>query len=189
MKNILLLIAVFSLFQITAQNYRLSKEVQSINWTGKAAFNAYSLTGTIDTKQGSLLIEGDTIVQMTIIIDMNSLDHENKDLKGHLRGKDFFEIKKYNQAKFILTKPAIIKNGKVQLTGNFSIKNVTKEETFMATIIKDEKDTIEIAPKLNINRTLYGVEYNSPTIFQSIKKNAIADDFELKGKLRFKTTN
>ncbi|MDT0620054.1 YceI family protein [Croceitalea vernalis] len=189
MKNILLLIAILFFHQITAQNYSLNKEVQSINWTGKAAFDAYSLTGTINTQQGSVLVKGDTIVQMSIVIDMKSLDHDNKDLKGHLRGKDFFEIKKYSQAKFVLTRPSIIKNGKVSLTGNLTIKNITKEETFTAGILKKEKNTIEIAPIMNINRTSYGVEYNSPTIFQSLKKNAIADDFELNGKLIFKTIN
>lgn len=53
---------------------------------------------------------------------MESLDHENKDLKSHLRGKDFFEVKKHKEAKFVLSEPAVITNNKVVLTRNLTIK-------------------------------------------------------------------
>lgn len=189
MKNILLILSMLYLNFAFTQSYNLKTQSESLNWTGKAAFDTYSLTGTIDAEKGSLIKKGDALVQMTIIINMKSLNHENRELKNHLRGKDFFEVKKYSKAVFILTQPSIIKNGIASLTGNFTIKNNTKTETFAANVLVQEEGSITIAPKLNINRTNYGVEYNSPTIFESIKKNAIADDFELEGTLIFNTSN
>ncbi len=116
---------------------------------------------------------------------MNSLDHEIKDLKQHLRSKDFFEIRKYKTATFKLLKPSHIKNGKVLIRGVMKIKDKQNQEEINAKLIIEDT-SIRIQFNVEIDRTKYGVKYNSPSFFKKLKENAIANKFTLKGNVLFK---
>ncbi len=178
------LIIAFAFCVITpsasTQNKSINIENSSLRWTGKAAFNAYSLTGTLKVKNGVIKIENDSIKILKITIDMESLDHKNSDLKKHLSGKDFFEVKTYKVATFFLYKPVSINNGEVTLRGEMSIKDITKMETFT---IKLNTDYSSLSFGITIDRTSYGVKFNSPSFFKKMKENAIADEFKLTGTL------
>ncbi|WP_299120129.1 YceI family protein [uncultured Winogradskyella sp.] len=171
----LISIAAFS------QNKTVNKNESTISWTGKAAFNAYSLTGTLKVKSGNASIENDSIKSLNIIIDMKSLDHENGDLKKHLRGKDFFEVKTYTEATFTVSQPFQIKNGSAEVTGQLKIKDVIRTETF---IVNLNDDYSMLSFDISVDRTKYGVKFNSPSFFKKMKENAIADEFKLKGNLK-----
>lgn len=183
MKAILKLAMILIAFYSSAQQQTL--ETTTIQWTGKAAFNSYELSGTLKTKTGILEIKNDSIKQLVITIDMKSLDHKNKDLKKHLRSKDFFEIKTYHEATFTLTKPAAIIDGKANLIGNMIIKDKTKQETIPVNVKMLGNKTC-ISLNCTLNRIAYGITFNSPTVFEKIKENAIADNFKLKAELKFK---
>lgn len=171
-----LLLSLLLLTSITLQEEPLTSKSNQLYWTGKAAFNSYSLTGTIDIKRVSSKVTTNSIEELIIEIDMTSLNHENQDLKGHLRSKDFFEVDAYNSSSFILSKPAVITNGQATLTGTLTIKNKKQEESFVV-LIKDNQLHLDIA----VNRLDYGITFNSPTIFEKMKDQAIADEFQLKG--------
>lgn len=170
---------IFSL-NMHSQELILNATQSQINWTGKAAFSSYSLTGTLKASEGQLNVENNTIKSLNVVINMKSLDHDNKDLKSHLRNEDFFEVNTYKIATFELTEPAKIVNGKATITGNMTIKNMVKKETVNITI---SNKTISF--NHSMDRTLYGVQFNSPSIFKKMKENAIADKFRLKGTLIF----
>ena len=174
-----LLMASFA--SIQAQELQLITASSTFEWTGKAAFSAYSLTGTLTATNGILSVSNDSIITLKVTIDMKSLDHENGDLKKHLRSKDFFEVNTFTKAQFKLTQPAIISNNTVSLIGEMTIKDVTHPETIIASF-NGQKLTFSHT----MNRTIYGVKFNSPSIFKKLKENAIADQFELKGSLYFK---
>ncbi|NRA93453.1 MAG: YceI family protein [Psychroserpens sp.] len=168
-----------SLF-IQAQELELNQKQSSIYWTGKAAFNSYSLTGTLDSQEGYIKIVDDTIIALEVIIDMKSLDHENNDLKTHLRSKDFFEVNTFKTATFKLVETAKIENGKSLIKGEMTIKNKTQMETIE---IRFENNSLSF--EHTMDRTLYDVKFNSPSFFKKMKENAIADDFILKAELLF----
>lgn len=174
---------VFISLSVTAQRQNLDSKNSKISWTGKAAFNAYTLTGSIKAKSGSILIINDSIKELEVIINMKSLHHSNKDLKNHLRNKDFFEVKKYQTATFKLVNAVKLNDGEIILIGNMTIKNITKKEKIKVAINTSNKITIEF--KTNLDRTKYGVKFNSPSFFKKMKENAIADEFMLKTKLVF----
>jgi len=165
------------------QELKLNSKNSNLNWTGKAAFNAYSLTGNLTAKTGKIIVKNDSITTLEVIIDMKSLHHKNKDLKKHLKNKDFFQVKKYSTAIFILNKAVKIKDNKAILEGNMTIKNKTHKEIIEATIRKDNSLQLTFTTKLN--RTKYGIIYNSPNFFKRLKQNAIADDFILESSLFF----
>ena len=85
---------------------------------------------------------------------------------NHLRTKDFFEVEKFSDITFKSTK--VTKKGKgYMLTGDFTMKGVTKSITFPFEIAgwlpADEKSggKMGIAAETTINRRDYGVNYGT----------------------------
>lgn len=184
MKNLNILIIILCITcNAIAQEYQLNTKSSSISWTGKAAFSAYALTGTLKAKKGIIVIKNDTIKKLEVEIDMKSLHHDNKDLKNHLKNKDFFEVKKFEKAIFTLTNPTKIIDGKASLEGYMMIKNKLHKEIIVIQLINDK--TIALSFETELDRTKYGVKFNSPSFLKKMKENAIADNFVLKSKLVF----
>ena len=184
MKTVFYLYIALLSFSVQAQSYQLNLESSTLNWTGKAAFNAYALSGTLKAKLGHLTLVNDSITALDVVVNMLSLDHENKDLKSHLRSKDFFEVKKYQEAQFIVSNVPIIKSGEMQVEGQMKIKDKSKLEKLRIRIVKEDRQ-IRLSFKTTLNRLAYGVTYNSPSLFKKLKQNAIADEFVLEGALVF----
>ena len=185
MKNyIVIFLLLTTASVVNAQDYTLNTEKSSLNWTGKAAFNTYSLSGTLNASSGNLTIKDKELEKTNIVIDMKSLDAENKDLKKHLREKDFFEVKKHNKATFVLTSPIDLSNSSTIAKGNLTVKGITKVYSFPLTITKTG-NSYQVSGTLKINRTDFKIYYNSPNYFEGIKQNAIADHFDLKLDLVF----
>ncbi|WP_299218021.1 YceI family protein [uncultured Aquimarina sp.] len=166
------------------QNFKLDTRKSALSWTGKAAFNSYSLKGTITPKKGILNITDNAIATLNILIDMKSLDHESNDLKNHLKNEDFFEVKKYPETTFFLDNITNIQDGKVILRGKLTIKEKTNTENIPVNIEQTESGII-LKFHHTIDRTKYGVNHNSPSIFKRMKENAIADEFILEGTFVF----
>ncbi len=115
---------------------------------------------------------------------MTSLYQENKQLSGHLRAKDFFHVKKHKTAVFTIEEPLEVTSKNCILNGTMTIKDTSNKEQVKVTITMQE-GIISIAFDHKMDRTTYGINYNSPSIFKSLKENVIADDFTLKGALAF----
>lgn len=179
--TIILLLLLNPIFNIYSQTYTLEKS--ELKWTGKAAFDSYELSGTLKTSEGVLKISKNIITTLQIEVNMKSLDHENADLKKHLSGSDFFHIKKYKTAQFKLEQPAEIKNGVALLKGILIIKQTSKNVTIP---IKIDLKSLSMSFNTKLNRVDYGITYNSPSVFEKLKENAIADDFILTGIITFK---
>ena len=55
------------------QEYAINTASSKMEWTGKATFNSYSLTGNINIKSGKIVLENDSIKKLHVVIDMKSL--------------------------------------------------------------------------------------------------------------------
>lgn len=166
------------------QELNLVNSKSELIWTGKAAFNSYSLTGTLKYKNAKMIIENNLIKSLSITVDMTSLDHENQNLTHHLKSKDFFEVNTFNTAIFVLDQPKKITSSRIPLKGTLKIKDFKHSKEVMAFFTKEEELFI-LSFSTSIDRTKYGVKFNSPSYFKKLKDQAIADCFELKGKLKF----
>lgn len=188
MKKLLLITLALttSIINIYAQELTLNQNESTLQWTGKAAYTSYALTGSLKPKKGLIKMQGNTITELTVIIDMKSLYHDNNDLKRHLKSADFFEVKKYVEATFTLSISSKIVNGKTQLEGNMTIKGTTKSEV-IPVVLNMLEESVILEFDTTFDRTSYGIKHNSPSFFKSLKENAIADEFKLSGKLIFNT--
>ena len=177
MKNIIILFIVIislSISSVAQSVFKANIEKSKFSWTGYASVGNYAPTGTIKLSSGILNFDGLKISKAIFEFDMKMLIHDNKDLQNHLRNQDFFDEEKYPKATFILEK--INEN---QATGLLKIKDVQKKITFPITIKKLEKE-IQIQANISINRTDFGIKYNSTSFFSNLGDYAVKDNFEFR---------
>ncbi|OZV69309.1 YceI family protein [Winogradskyella aurantia] len=177
----ILLLLCFST-QIFSQTKSISLDNSDLKWTGKAAFSTYALTGNLAFKHGEVTIKNDSIIDLVISVDMTSLEHENKTLKSHLRSEDFFEVKTYRTATFKLSQSSKIGNGPFEVVGYLTIKDITKLKKFSVAL---NNDYSILSFNIGIDRTEYVVTFNSPSFYEKLKEDAIADIFNLAGSIEF----
>ena len=163
---------------LQAQEFQLNETESTLEWTGKAAFSAYSLSGTIEAQEGSIKIEDQKIIYTQLTINARSINASNKQLKKHLRSEDFFDVKKYPEAMFELSEFILLNQDQLLAKGKMTIKGITKAIVIPLTI-EQTNGQVSASGTATINRTDYGIRYNSPTFFTALKDQAIADEFEV----------
>ena len=146
----------------------------TFKWTGYGEIGGYSLSGTIYLKTGNFKLENNNIKRGTIIIDMTSIKHSDNHLKEHLIGEDFFEVDKYPKATFMILNSKKIGSNEVEVFGNMTVKKITKP-----IVIRMKQNQNNYAGTISINRTVFGVHYNSKSFFDNLGDQAIKDNFDL----------
>ncbi len=146
----------------------------TVKWTGYGEVGDYSLTGSVNLKSGYFEIAKSKIISGSIIIDLKSINHSDANLKEHLKGKDFFEVNKYPTAQFKITNSKVITNNEIELYGNLTIKKTNKPVTIRMTQNKNS-----YSGKINVDRTVFGVQYGSNSFFDNLGDQAIKNEFEL----------
>lgn len=68
--------------------------------------------------------------KINFTVDINSINTDSERRDGHLKGDDFFNAEKYPQMKFVSTSMKPLGNNKFQLSGNLTIRDVTKPVVF-----------------------------------------------------------
>ncbi|RIN35665.1 polyisoprenoid-binding protein [Staphylococcus succinus] len=110
-------------------------------------------------------IEGDVNDLSTLkgefAIKADSIDTRVEDRDGHLRSGDFLDVENYPEIKFEITHA-----DNKSITGNLTIKDVTKEETFELNYEGKSKNPMNGAETVGfivngaIERDKYGVTFN-----------------------------
>lgn len=155
-----------------------------ITWKGTKPTGAHN--GVILLKEGSLLIENGTLTGGEFVIDMSSIknldipaDNDgNAKLVGHLTSADFFDVTTYPTSKFVITNVEE-KEDKLHVTGNLTIKDVTKSITIPAMLSKEGDTTIFKSETFNVDRADFNVKYASKSFFDNLKDKFIDDMMEL----------
>ena len=154
-----------------------------LTWKGTKPGGAHD--GTVALKEGSLTVENGEVKAGEFVIDMSSiknLDIKNAEyaakLVGHLSNEDFFDVAKYPTSKFVITS---VENtdGKLAVTGNLSIKDVTKSITIPASISEEGGVTTFKSEIFNIDRADFNVKYGSKKWFDNLKDKFIDDLVEM----------
>ncbi len=89
--------------------------------------------GKFDRFEGALQLDEEEVSKskLTVSIDVASVNTNVKDRDDHLRSADFFEVEKFPKMTFTSTKVEP-KNGRLLVTGDLSIRGVTKSVTLDA---------------------------------------------------------
>lgn len=152
-----------------------------ITWKGTKPTGAHN--GTIMLKEGSLNVEEGKLVGGTFVVDMSSMKNEDLDaesgakLVGHLSAPDFFDVATYPMSKFVITNVEEAE-GKLAVTGNLTVKDVTKSITIPATLTTEGNVTTFKSEKFNVDRADFNVKYGSKKFFDNLKDKFIDDMIE-----------
>lgn len=178
---------------VTATTYNVDTASSTIEWIGSKPTEKH--TGTLKLASGSFEAKEGAIESGSFVIDMTSInvtDLEGDDkayLEGHLKGEGegkedhFFNIAKFPKATFEVT-GITEKEGKTFIEGNLTIKDTKKNISFPATT-SVEGDVITLNTEIfTINRTEWGVNYGSKSVFENLGDKFINDDIEIKISLK-----
>ena len=78
--------------------------------------------------------------KVDVTIKTASVDSHHAERDKHLRSGDFLDVKKFPEARFVSTKIDSIDNKNARITGNFTLKGITKELVIDAVKIGEGKD-------------------------------------------------
>ena len=147
-------------------------------WKGSKPTGSHN--GTVMLKEGSILVKRGKLKGGTFVIDMSTIQETGggKRLVGHLSSSDFFDVKVFPTSKFVITKVKK-KGGKLAVTGDLTIKDVTKSITIPANITVDGDVITFKSETFEVNRADYNVKYGSKSFFDNLKDKFINDMMEL----------
>ena len=184
-QTIIALLILVTAFAFTGKNdeYIVNTEQSKLTWVGRKVTGEH--TGSISIADGKLVADEKTLKAGSFKIDMTSITNQDiedesykQKLLGHLKSDDFFSTDKHAQATFVITKVTPGSNNQYQIKGNLTIKGITKEVEFPATVQVDEKQ-ISAKAKIVVDRTQYDIKFGSGSFFDNLGDKAIDNNFEL----------
>ncbi len=165
--------------QDQASSMPVNTESSVIEWVGTKVTGRHN--GTVKLNNGTLMLTEGKLSGGSFSMDMSTIKTLDKGgaeggLTDHLKSADFFEVEKYSTALFEITSvralesaaadqesvPEIdqyrIANPTHEISGNLTIKGVTKGISFPAAVSMQDGQ-LSATAKFNINRTEWGVTY------------------------------
>ncbi len=152
----------------------------TIKWTGRKVTGQH--TGTVKINSGSVFLNDGQLSGGTFIIGMNSISNTDLNgdadskakLEGHLKSADFFDTEKHPTSTFEITSVKDLGNNKVSISGNLTMRGVSKNVTFDATITEVAETVFKASADFNINRKDWGVAY------KGMQDDLISDEINFK---------
>jgi polyisoprenoid-binding protein YceI len=107
-----------------------------------------------------------TDAKVSFTIDAASVNTENSGRDNHLKGDDFFNTEKFPSIKFESTSMKALGGNKYELTGNMTLRDVTKQVTwdvtFGGTQATARGKKAGFKAKTTINRFDYNLKWSKP---------------------------
>ena len=154
--------------------------------------------GIFKLSSGTVAIAGEEITGGEFVINIKSMELEHKGgmfdkkLYPHLLSGDFFDVDKFETAKFIITKvepykpksanKSIVDGANYNVSGNFTLKDVTKNITFPARIDLDD-NSLKAKGNFDIDRRQWNMNYgNDKTLGDKFISETVNIELDLRAK-------
>lgn len=172
-----------------AVTYTIDSAGSLVEWTAKKVTGQHN--GTVAVKSGMIqaaagkVAAGKFVLNMNsiVVLDMPATDEFNAKLLGHLKSDDFFAVEKNPEAQFEIVKVEAATDAasgnNSTVTGNLTIKGISKSITFPANIAI-EPAQLTAKAEFNIDRTEWDIKYGSGKFFQDLGDKMINDEFTVK---------
>ncbi len=176
-----------------AKSMAVNTGTSQVLWVGSKPTGTHN--GTINLANGKLDVAGNKLVSGEFELDMSSISvidlkpgEGKEDLEDHLKGlvdekaDHFFNVRKFPTAKFVITKVEDLPAGGPSthnITGNLTLKDQTKSLTFPANVAVVNGQVSATTPSFKINRTEWGINFMSKSVFDDLKDKFIDDEIAL----------
>jgi len=178
----------------TGETFRVDTATSRIRFTGHGIGKSHP--GIFKLNYGNVSVANQKITGGTFEINIKSLDVEQKDdmfqskLKPHLLSGDFFDADKFGTAKFEITKvepykpdskdTSLVKGANFNISGNLTLKNVTKNVTFPANVELAD-NTLKAKADFDIDRRQWQMNYgNDKTLGDKFISETVNIELDLK---------
>ncbi|MAB49889.1 MAG: lipid-binding protein [Flavobacteriaceae bacterium] len=120
---------------------RIDLSKSNIHWKGTKMRGAGKHEGEIKLKSGYLITENNQLVNGNFVVDMSTIgvtdipEHEpvpKNNLNNHLKSSDFFDVEKFTTSEFHITSVKQITSDSLLVSGNLTLKDITKNIEFGA---------------------------------------------------------
>jgi polyisoprenoid-binding protein YceI len=123
--------------------------------------------GTFKAAAGTIETDGDAIRSIEGRVQVANVVTEEPALTGHLHSEDFFDAAKHPELTFKSTSVEQVEDGRLRITGDLTIRGVTRSVTLDAEIegVGDGPDgatRMGIAATGAIERSDWGITWNAP---------------------------
>ena len=154
-----------------------------MTWKGTKPTGSHN--GTVSFTSGGMVVENGVLKEGEFFIDMSTI--KNLDMAGsegagkiekHLKAPDFFDVALYPSSKFVITSVLQVE-GNMTVTGNLTIKDVTKSITIPASVSTLDGVTTFKSELFNIDRADFNVKYGSKRWIEGLKDKFIDDLVEM----------
>jgi polyisoprenoid-binding protein YceI len=125
----------------------------------RGSFNDFTGSGYFDPSDPSK-------IRLELTIAATSIDTRNADRDTHLKSNDFFDMENYPQIKFVSTSVSAPDPSTYRVTGDLTIKDVTKSiaidfEFTGAAVDPFSNQRIGLEGSIAVNRKDWGVNWNA----------------------------
>ncbi len=162
-------------------SFKVNAAKSSMKWFASKVTGKHD--GQIKLTSGTLNTNGKMVTGGSFEIDMNSMtcrDIEDKETNGkflgHLKSPDFFDAGNHKTASFEIQKVVPKSGNEFEVTGKMTIKGISNEISFPATITNTGKE-IRAKAKITLDRTKWDIRYGSGKFFEGLGDKIIHDDF------------
>lgn len=161
-------------------------------WVGSKPTGKHN--GFINLQSGTVVVNDGAVTGGKFVLDMNTItstdleggmkDNLEAHLKGTAEGKedDFFNVAKYPTATFEISKVTGLANDPDAthlVYGNLTLRDVTKEVGFKATIGTNDQGVRVSTQPFAINRADFGIKFMSKSFFDDLKDKFIDDNIDI----------
>ncbi|SIR36548.1 YceI family protein [Maribacter ulvicola] len=187
MKKSLLSLVFVAVFGLTAtastpidgEKKEVKVSESTVTWKGYKVTGSHY--GSINLKSGHLEMNGKNLTGGEFVVDMTSITVNDLEagkgkekLEGHLQSADFFGVENNPTSKLVFTSVKSMNNNSYTVTGNLTIKGITKPVTLVVSMFENKATAT-----IKIDRTKFDIKYGSGSFFDDLGDKAIYDDFDL----------
>ena len=159
----------------------------TINWQGRKVTGEHS--GTLKLSTGWVVMNKTTLIDGKLIFDMSSISNTDiespewrQKLEDHLKAEDFFYVDSFPYAILEIkeNQPLSDKKSKAnnQLLADLTIRGITKEIS-LPILFQQSDSNFSAIGTIDIDRTLYNIQYKSGKFFEKLGDKMIYDDFTI----------
>ena len=163
-----------------------------INWIGRKVTGEHS--GTLNFSEGWLEMEKYTLSGGKLVFDMASITNTDiespewkQKLEDHLKSEDFFHTDSFPQAILEIKglQLVFIENSKnsEQILADLTIRGITHEIKFPFELTQSQNN-FTAKGSVDIDRTLYNINYKSGKFFDELGDKLIYDNFTVQFKVQ-----
>ncbi|MGF7230875.1 YceI family protein [Arachidicoccus sp.] len=148
-----------------------------------------NVTGQFTNFEATLEKPGDDFsgAKVTFVAQTNSVDTNNEQRDNHLKSADFFDAENHPEIKFVSTGVQKSDEESYKITGDLTIKNITKAVTINATFNGETTDgygqvKIGFEGDTKVNRKEFGLTWGMVTEAGQV---VVGDDVKLQFDVQF----